>query len=146
MAIPEFTDSGDLPVGIHRALLKEAIDRLGKETSIRKHLARRLERIYQIALNTGHLRHFVIFGSFVTSKLEPNDVDVFMIMDNNFEYRTLTGESALLFNHQTADSHFGCSIFWTRQSAAFGGEQQAMEDWQIKRDGTLRGIVEISGE
>jgi hypothetical protein len=30
--------------------------------------------------------------------------------------------------------------------AAIGGEEAAIEDWQIKRDGTERGIVEITRE
>jgi hypothetical protein len=30
--------------------------------------------------------------------------------------------------------------------AAFGGEQAAVEFWQTKRDGGLRGIVEIESE
>jgi hypothetical protein len=30
--------------------------------------------------------------------------------------------------------------------AAFDGEQNIIEDWQIKRDGTKRGIIEIIGE
>jgi len=29
--------------------------------------------------------------------------------------------------------------------AAIGGEHGAIEDWQTKRDGTKRGIVEITG-
>jgi hypothetical protein len=33
-----------------------------------------------------------------------------------------------------------------RRMAALGGEQAAIEDWQIKRDGTHRGIVEITAE
>ena len=28
--------------------------------------------------------------------------------------------------------------------AGLGGEQAAIEDWQIKRDGTRRGIVEVT--
>ena len=28
--------------------------------------------------------------------------------------------------------------------AALGGEQAAVEDWQIKRDGARRGLVEIT--
>jgi hypothetical protein len=30
--------------------------------------------------------------------------------------------------------------------AALGGEQEAIEHWQIKRDGSQRGIVEIVPE
>jgi hypothetical protein len=33
-----------------------------------------------------------------------------------------------------------------RQMAAIGGQQAEIEDWQIKRDGTERGIVEIPGK
>jgi hypothetical protein len=76
---------------------------------------------------------------------EPNDVDVFMIMDDNLDVGSLRGETAILFDHLAAQAHFGCSVFWLRKMAAFGGEQSAIEDWQIKRDGTLRGIVEITG-
>jgi hypothetical protein len=43
------------------------------------------------------------------------------------------------------DAYFGASIFWVRRMAALGGEAVAIEDWQIKRDGTRRGIVEIIG-
>jgi hypothetical protein len=81
---------------------------------------------------------------FVTDKPAPNDVDVFMIMDDNFDMGAQVGEAKLLFDHSTAQSHFGCSVFWIRRLAAIGGEQSAIEDWQIKRDGTMRGIVEIS--
>jgi hypothetical protein len=87
-----------------------------------------------------------VFGSFVTEKHEPNDVDVFMIMDDNFDMGPHNGEARLLFDHGTAQDHFGCSVFWLRRMAAMGGEQAAIEDWQIKRDGTERGIVEITVE
>ncbi len=89
----------------------------------------------------------MVFGSFVTDKLEPNDVDVFMIMDDNFDIGSLVGESPLLYaDHGTAQDYFGASVFWIRRMAAIGGERAAMEDWQIKRDGTERGIVEITAE
>jgi hypothetical protein len=39
----------------------------------------RLERIYNIAWATGHLARCVVFGSFVTAKLVPNDVDIFLL-------------------------------------------------------------------
>jgi len=88
----------------------------------------------------------VVFGSFITGKEDPNDVDIFMIMDDEFDFTALTGDARLLFEHPAALSHFGCSVFWVRRLAAMGGEQAAIEDWQIKRDGTERGIVEITGE
>jgi hypothetical protein len=147
VSLPEFNETGDLPTGVHDASLAETVARFGTGSDRRKLIARRLERIYQIAAQTALLARFVVFGSFVTNKHEPNDVDVFMIMDDNFDMGSLVGEPRLLFvDHGTAQDHFGASVFWIRRMAAIGGEQAAIEDWQIKRDGTERGIVEITAE
>jgi hypothetical protein len=96
-----------------------------------------------LAAATGHLARFVVFGSFVPDKPEPNDVDVLLVMDDAFDADTLQGESALLFDHAAADAHFGASVFWVRRLAAFGGEQAMVEYWQAKRGGGRRGIIEI---
>ena len=37
----------------------------------------------------------------------------------------------------------GASIFWLRRLAALGGEKATVEYWQLKQDGTKRGIVEV---
>ncbi len=143
--LPQLTEIGDLPVGVHKATLGETIQRFGVGSDRRKLLALRLRRIHGIAQSTRRLARFVVFGSFLTSKDEPNDVDIFMVMDDGFDFSTLGGDAPLLFDHAVAQSHFGCSVFWVRRLAAMGGEQAAIEDWQIKRDGTERGIVEITG-
>jgi hypothetical protein len=87
-----------------------------------------------------------VFGSFVTTKPEPNDVDIFLLMEDTFDVSQLTGEVRLLFEHAAARAHFGASIFWLRRLAACNGEQATIEYWQIKRDGSQRGIVEITQE
>jgi len=145
--LPEFNETGDLPNGVHKASLDETTGRFETGSDRRKLIARRLERIHRIASQTGHLARFVVFGSFVTDKQDPNDVDVFMIMDDKFDMGSVVGEPRILFaDHGTAQDHFGASVFWMRRMAAIGGEQAAIEDWQIKRDGTERGIVEITVE
>jgi len=146
MALPDVTGMGDLPVGVHDATLSEIMRRFGIDSGQRKLMALRLRRVYEIAQSTGQLARFVVFGSFITSKEDPNDVDIFMIMDDKFDFGALDSDVRLLFEHAAAQSHFGCSVFWVRRLAAMGGEQAAIEDWQIKRDGTERGIVEITGE
>jgi hypothetical protein len=87
MTLPEMTNSGELPLGVHQATLQEALQRFGKGDAQRVVVGQRLERIYQIAVTTGHLARFVVFGSFVTQKPEPNDVDILMIMDDAFDAR-----------------------------------------------------------
>lgn len=146
MPLPLLTPNGDLPPGVHALPLYEAIDRFGKSNPRRRVLATRLERIHQLATQTGHLARFVVFGSFVTDKAEPNDVDVFMVMDDDFDYASVVGELRILFDHGSAQDHFGASVFWLRRLAALGGEDAAIQQWQIKRDGTERGILEITSE
>ena len=104
----------------------------------------RLARVYELTAATGHTKRFVVFGSFVTTKSDPNDVDVFLIMDNLFELSEVTGEARLIFDHPAAQAHFGASVFWLRALAALPDEEQSIAGWQIKRDGTQRGIVEIT--
>ncbi len=143
MPLPPFTDSGELPLGVHRASLQDTLGQLGTGHPQRIAVGDRLQRIYQVARATGHLARFIVYGSFVTDKAEPNDVDVFMVMQDSFDCDLLQGEEALLFDHAAAGAHFGASVFWVRRLAALGGEQSLVEYWQVKRGGGQRGIVEI---
>ena len=94
----------------------------------------------------GHLSRFVVFGSFVTDKLEPADVDVFLLMEDTFDASQLTGEARYLFEHSAAQTRFGASVFWLRRVAAWEGEAATIDFWQVKRGGSLRGIIEIVSE
>ena len=119
MPLPGFTTTGDLPLGVHQATLQEVIARFGGSTAQRQVVAMRLQRVYNIARGTAALARFVICGSFITDKPAPNDVAVFMVMEDHF---------------------------WTKRSGIIGTEQEAIEDWQIKRDHSYRGIVEVVEE
>ena len=146
MPLPPLTSSGDLPLGVHRVSLRELLECFGVGSRQRIAVAQRLERIYRLAFASGRLSRFVVFGSFVTDKPEPNDVDAFIVMQDMFDASELRGETALLFDHAAGDAHFGASVFWVRRLAALGGEQATIEYWQVKRGGGQRGIVEIIGE
>ena len=144
--LPAYQAGGDLPPGVHRATLHETLGRFGVGSVQRVAIAQRLGRTYALTASTGRLARFVVFGTFVTAKPEPNDVDVFLLMDDAFDVSQVTGETRLLFEHAAAQAHFGASVFWLRRLAALGGEQATVEHWQIRRDGGLRGIVEIVPE
>ena len=143
MPLPSLNAAGDLPIGVHQASLPEVLARFGAGSPQRLAAAGRLERVYGLAHGTGDLARFVVFGSFVTAKPDPNDVDVFMVMHDSFDAASLRGEPALVFDHTAADAHFGASVFWLRRLAALRGEQTTIEYWQMKRGGGRRGIVEI---
>ena len=140
---PEFDNNGDLPVGIYQATLTEILQNFGTETVQRYLLGQRLERIYMLANSTEKVARFIVFGSFVTAKPIPGDVDIFLLMEDSFDADQVYGEAAFVFNHQEAQSVLGASVFWIRKLAAIGGDQEAVEYWQVKRDNTKRGIVEV---
>ena len=124
--------------------MQEILNQFGQATTQRKLVGMRLERVCELTAATGHLKRFIVFGSFVTAKPEPNDVDVFLVMDDTFNLNQVTGEARLVFDHPAAQAHFGASIFWLRQLAALPSEEEAILGWQLKRDGTRRGIVEVT--
>jgi hypothetical protein len=109
-------------------------------------LGLRLERVYNVAWATGHLARCVVFGSFVTAKPFPNDIDVLLLMEDTFNVAQLTGEAQLLFEHSVAQTRFGASVFWLRRLAVLDDEETALLHWQITREGSQRGIVEIIPE
>src|SRR5437899_48187 len=141
---PEFNEHGDLPIGIYTATLDEVLHHFGTTTR-RAVIARRLERIYRLAHSTGHLARFIVFGSFTTAKPEPNDVDIFLLMEDSFDVRHVSPEARLVFDHTAAQNLLGASVFWIRRAAALGGEEATITHWQIKRDGNKRGILEVIG-
>ena len=107
-------------------------------------LGDRLTRVYQAAAGTGRLRLFIVFGSFVSAIDTPNDVDVFLEMEDDFDTSLVSGDAAIVFDHPTAQIALGASIFWMRRAVVEAlGESDAIEHWQVKRDGTRRGIVEV---
>jgi uncharacterized protein DUF6932 len=89
---PNYCDDGDLPVGIHQATLAEVMERFGQSNFQRRVMAQRLARIYDLSQSTGQVARFIVYGSFITAKPFPNDVDVFLLMEDTFDSNQLSGE------------------------------------------------------
>jgi hypothetical protein len=141
--LPDFNEAGDLPLGVHSARLDEVIQRFGSGSARRQAIGERLRRVYEVAATTGEVARFVVFGSFVTKTPFPNDVDVFLLMEDTFDANQLRGEATLLFDNFAAQAFFGASVFWLRRLATLGAETAMIEDWQVKRVRGRRGIVEV---
>jgi hypothetical protein len=93
---------------------------------------------------TGHLDRFVVFGSYVTDVDEPNDVDVILVMRNDFRSEDCSPEVSALFDHARANDELGASVFWVRPYMLLGEPlEQFLAFWQTRRDGRRRGVVEI---
>lgn len=144
MALLEFNSQGDLPEGLHRATLAEVKARFGAGSQARQEVTATLQRIHELVTATGKLERFVIFGSYVTAKPEPNDVDVVLVMSDDFSLVGCDQATRVLFDHPRAESEIGASIFWLCPSALFRTAlEEFLAGWGTKRDLTRRGIVEV---
>ena len=144
MPLPNLNHEGELPEGIHPAMIDEVVAQFGSGTEQRMIATERLKCIYQLAKETEHLQQLLIFGSYITSKPKPNDIDVVIIFDDDFDMAACSEEVKKLLNHQQAATEFGASVFWIRPSLLFLETiDEFIAGWQVKRDGTRRGIIEV---
>jgi hypothetical protein len=145
LPLPGFNEFGDLPEGIHSASLADVVARFGIATRQRQAVTDRLKRICQLAVGTGYLHRLLVFGSYVSDVDEPNDVDVMLVMRNDFRSEHCPAESSVLFDHHRANDESGASVFWVRPDMLLGEPlEHFLAFWQTKRDGRRRGIVEIT--
>ena len=144
MPLPELDSYGDLPIGVHQASLDEVIARFGHGTSQRQLVTTRLLRVLKLAEGTGKLERFIIFGSYVTAKPNPNDVDIILIMRDDFLQPECSVEAEPLFDHTRAQREFGASVFAIRPvNILLDTVDGFVSHWQIKRDKSRRGIIEL---
>ncbi len=144
MPLPIFREDGNLPEGIWRATIDEVVARFGSGSVQREEVTKRLLRIYNLALATGTLERFIVFGSYVTEKAAPNDVDVILIMLDDFRMEACDNVTLALFDHDRADSEMGASIFWARPTMLFlETVEEFVAGWQKTREQTQRGIIEV---
>ena len=76
--------------------MDEVITRFGTGTAQREFLVSYLLRIYALVSATGQLERFIIFGSYVTAKADPNDVDVFLVMAEAFNVDEMSGDTRVI--------------------------------------------------
>ncbi len=143
MTFPEFNENGDLPIGVYAATLQKILDHFGQGSLQRQLVAQRLAKIYHLADATGKLSRCIIYGSFITAKENPNDVDIFLVMKDDFSKNSYAGDIRRIFEHLQTENKLKASIFWMLEMSVAVNEKVFIDGWQNKRDGTKRGIVEV---
>jgi hypothetical protein len=144
MSLPAFSEWGDLPEGVHQASLADVVARFGSGSPQREEVTSRLRRICELAAQTAALDRLIVFGSYVTAKREPNDIDVVLVMRDGFRPEDCRPDSRVLFDHNRAATELGASIFWIRPGMLLGDTlERFVAYWQVTREGRKRGIVEV---
>ena len=141
--LPAFNQDGNLPEGLHPADGDEVFARFATTSVRRQWLGEQLRYLLTTAQATGSLHRVILWGSFVTSKESPNDIDVLLIMEEAFDSEQVLGDTKLLFDYTQAKIRFTADVFWTKASI----DQAVLDLWldiyQIGRDFKRRGIVEV---
>jgi hypothetical protein len=77
------TSSGFLPPGIHDMSLDEVGRSFGsfRSTDRRPSLFRKLEQFADQARTAGFVRFLIVNGSFISSKTDPGDIDLIVVID-----------------------------------------------------------------
>jgi uncharacterized protein DUF6932 len=139
--IPLFRPDGYLPEGIHQATEAEVTFRFGTQSRQRRRLTLRLRRWIELGRAVG-ARRLLVDGSFVTAKVEPNDVDAVMLLPDNFADLIAQGLQAAVELEE---------MFLTRQpEELFAADDEAVwQEWSEffsrtrEPDWRRKGLVEI---
>jgi hypothetical protein len=83
VAIPGFEPEGFLPSGIHAAALTEVRARFGTASADRQRQGELLAQIVEAAKGYPTIKRILVWGSFVTAKADPNDLDYSVIVSVN---------------------------------------------------------------
>ena len=102
-----------------------------------------LEKIIEHARSTSRLDRVIVWGSFVSDKEFPGDLDLLLIMSEDFELDEADPEVKKVFNHLAARITFNADIFWTKSSVGEETINLWLETYQMTRDFEPRGIVEV---
>ena len=80
MPIPELNSDGYLPPGIHAATLRETLARFGVGAASRRQKSELLRLAVEAAQMYPTIKRVLVWGSFVTAKPEPNDLDYSIVV------------------------------------------------------------------
>ncbi|CAA9396665.1 MAG: hypothetical protein AVDCRST_MAG64-1460 [uncultured Phycisphaerae bacterium] len=140
--IPAFRPDGYLPDGLHVGSEADVTFRFGSTGQRRRRLAIRVRRWTDLARQVGALR-FLIDGSFVTDKREPDDVDAVVLLPADFQRQIERGTEAALELEQMLLTRRPEEIFaaederdWDEWVEFFGRTREA--------DGRRKGLVEVT--
>jgi hypothetical protein len=100
--LPKFNSDGNLPEGIHSATEEEVFLRFASPSARRQWLGEQLRALLALAESTGQLSRVFLWGSFVTSKEVPNDLDVLLVMAADFTLDALPAHCRIVFDHVQA--------------------------------------------
>ncbi|MBI1929458.1 hypothetical protein HYR99_35090 [Candidatus Poribacteria bacterium] len=110
MNLPELNADGYLDGGIYLASLDEVLERFGTSTPTREQQGNLLRLIVESAKKYPTIKRVLIWGSFVSAKLEPGDLDYSIVVDPRHRLVTIEPEDRRFFIQPDARIHYGADV------------------------------------
>jgi len=107
MSLPDFDRDGYLPPGIHAASLEEVIACFGTASEARIKQAELLRQVVEAAKSYVTIKRVLVWGSFVTTKLEPADLDYSVVVSIDHWQTIIADEYRRFFVPSEARLRYG---------------------------------------
>jgi len=107
MPLPEFTEEGHLPPGIHAAPLAEVLARFGVGSEARERQAELLRLVLETATAYPTIKRVLAWGSFVTQTPEPGDLDYSIVVAVHHRDALIAKPHLRFFSPLEARQHYG---------------------------------------
>jgi hypothetical protein len=146
MPIPPLDAHGLLPVGVHDCTLEEVKARFGafQHSDQRPQLFQKLQALVAEASAAGFARSLLIDGSFATTKPNPNDIDLALVLPRTHDVRVdLPPAQYNLVSRRRVQKRYGFDIVAVRENTSEFDEAVAFFQ-QVRHQPDLRkGILRL---
>ena len=142
--IPTLNDDGLLPPGLFPCSFEELRSRFGvfRRSDQRVRLATELQKYLQELRETGFVTRILIDGSFVTSKDEPNDIDLIIVLQAHHDFSsTLKPHHYNTLSKRRVLKTHGFDILLAPEGSATLNEY--IDFFQKTREGRSKGLLEV---
>lgn len=145
MDLPELNADGYLDVGIYLASLDEVLERFGTGTPARERQGNLLRLIVESGRKYPTIKRVLLWGSFVSAKPEPGDLDYSVVVDPRHRLVTVEPEDKRFFVPPDARIHYGADPSYL---VLYEYPPEQLADFMFflchDRRRRPRGIVEVS--
>jgi len=145
MKLPELNSDGYLDPGIYLASLDEVLQRFGTGTPTRQRQGNLLSLIIESARKYLTIKRILLWGSFVSARPEPGDVDYSIVVDPRHRLATIEPKDRRFFVPFDARIHYGADV---RYLVLFEYPSEQFAEIILflceDRNGKQRGILEVS--
>jgi predicted nucleotidyltransferase len=102
-----------------------------------------LRELFSLAESSGKLRRAFLWGSYVTAKESPNDLDLLLVMAEDFTLDGLRQDQRVVFDYPQSRIRFHADVFWTKVSIGQEVLNLWLDTYPIDKSMNRRGIVEV---